>query len=191
MIDFEYAKKIWLEADTFKKLDAEYVKYEKHADPWIEKEVASDRLHHSKVREYRKWSDKNPVAFAKKRGHDLRLLLDYYNDKIFYGWVEDYKKGNTNKSFSQLMKEHQKGTCKGIKKPGDHINWARRYIDDGQFRYCEQWPDWRVGWNFERERETLEKYKGAYAKKQGKLNARKIEVQKQNQILKKQLGFTK
>ncbi|MCK5295647.1 MAG: hypothetical protein KAJ75_02040 [Alphaproteobacteria bacterium] len=164
-IDWEYSQKVWTEAKTFEKFKKEDAKYSAIADPWLK----SLNYSRTRIKEALKNAPDNKETLAKKRGHDIQLLWDFWYDEVYggyMGWFNSYKRGSTNKTFDEYLEKRKSnkfesivGTVEIYKKPSDCFKYR-----SGFYNRCPI-PDWRTTDMLTKEKAMMKKAKGLYKQK--------------------------
>jgi len=143
VIDWEYAKDVWVTKRTYGELMQEDAKYSEISDPWINKIVAQKSkwscIYPDDVKKFRETLGNSKKDMAKKRGYDLQFIYGIYQNHVYEAWKKDFKAGKTSKTFEQILKDHSKGSCEGVYQRGTAKGKPIK-----MFTECFFYPDWRT-----------------------------------------------
>jgi hypothetical protein len=136
--DWEYAKKVWSEMNTWDAEEREWAKYSADFEPWLEI-WKKDRNHAKKVLETYPEQKRRNI----QRAFDIQLAWDTWYDEHYLPWINDNKTVVQVKSSMGLMemksfKERQASYNALQKKLGRLDCIPQKFLDE-----CGPMPDWR------------------------------------------------
>lgn len=143
--DWKYAQKVWFEMDTRALADAEWDKYEKDFQPWLDIYKSDQRRAFEELKNYPKQKKSNIM-----RGYDIQLAYDTWFDQIYMFWFKNYEyhkfqSANTGRpaaTFDDLLEGYRtRGTC-----------FPKQILDE-----CGPVPDWRSEKWLAKEKEMMAK----------------------------------
>lgn len=148
LLDWEFSKKVWTEAKTLDEFNKEDDRYFDIADPWLES------LNYSRIKidEALKNAPDNQETLTKRRGHDMQLLYEIWNDSVYRKWQKRYKEGETSKTFTSFLTDGR---------DADKACFNSRRIF---YTLCVA-PDWRTPEMIKTEKAMMKKAKGLFEQK--------------------------
>jgi len=137
--DWEYAKRVWTQMNTWDKEEAEWAKYAADADPWI----AMYRKNHREALQVLKGY---PEAKRQRiqRAFDIQLAADDWSDNVHGEWYRNY--------YQRLMQDRRRKGTSVENKIHDAVTFDAHmakfktgHCDAGAnyLSQCGSVPDWR------------------------------------------------